>query len=393
MSLQNETAPPPLGRAIRHAFALDPDWLTIGHGAYGATPRAVLAVQDAWRARMEAQPTRFFKAILPGAIREAAAALAAYLGGEPEDLAFVENATAGCNAVLQSFPLAPEDEILVLDHGYRAVRNAARHVATRAGARIVTVHVPWPDPDPEEIVARVAAAITASTRLAILDHVTSPSALVLPIDALVRACHAVGVRVLVDGAHAPGLVPLDIPAIGADWYVGNCHKWLMAPKGSGFLWARRDRQDRLHPVVISHPYGEGFPAEFDYTGTRDSTAWLAVPAALDFCASLGGPALMRRNAELARQGGEILASRLGTQVGAAPALCAAMASVRLPWRGPATREASLLLRERLLDRRTDAPVHPIGDGLWLRLSAQAYNEPADYEDLAERCAATFAEAA
>jgi isopenicillin-N epimerase len=386
MNRANETALPQLGRAVRGAFALDPAWLTVSHGAYGATPVAVLEAQAAWRARMEAQPTVFFKRILPGAVREAAGVLAAFLGAEARDLAFVENATAGCNAVLQSLAFAPGDEILVLDHGYRAVRNAARHVAGRAGAGLAAVPLPWPDPDEDEIVARVAATLTPRTRLAILDHVTSPSAIVLPVARMIAACHAAGVPVLVDGAHAPGLVPLDLGALGADWYVGNCHKWLMAPKGSGFLWARRDRQAGLHPTVISHPYGEGFPAEFDYTGTRDSTAWLSVPAALDILAALGGPALMRRNAALARAGGELLAARLGTQLGAPAAMSAAMASVRLPWSGPATREASLLLRERLIEQhRTDAPVHPIGDGLWLRISAQAFNELDDYATLAERC--------
>jgi isopenicillin-N epimerase len=385
MSLSNETPPPALGRAIRPAFAHDPAWLTISHGAYGGTPREVLAVQDAWRARMEAQPTIFFKRILPQALRDAAGTLAAYLGADARDLAFVENATQGCNAVLQSLTFAAGDEILVLDHGYRAVRHAAMHVAARAEARIVTAAVPWPDPDADTIVANLAAAITPRTKLAILDHVTSPSAFVLPIARMIAACHDAGVPVLVDGAHAPGLVKLDLTALDADWYVGNCHKWMMAPKGSGFLWARRDRQAGLHPTVISHPYGEGFPAEFDYTGTRDSTAFLAVPAAIEFCARLGGEALMRRNAALAREAGALMAARLGTRVGAPPEMCAAMASIRLPWNGPAGREASLLLRDRLIERRTDAPVHPIGDGLWLRISAQAYNELPDYEDLAERC--------
>jgi isopenicillin-N epimerase len=383
MSLSNTS--PPLGRAIRPAFALDPDWLTVSFGAYGGTPRAVLEAQTAWRSRMEAQPSVFFKRILPAALREAAGVLATHLGAEARDLAFVENATAGCNAVLQSLTFSPGDQILVLDHGYRAVRNAARHVAGRAGAELVTVAVPWPTTDPDELVARIAAAITPRTRLAILDHVTSPSALVLPIARMVAACQAAGVKALVDGAHAPGLVALDIPAIGAEWYVGNGHKWLMAPKGSGFLWARRDAQAGLHPTVISHPYGEGFPAEFDYTGTRDSTAFLALPAALDFAAGLGGPALMARNAALAAEAAAHLAARFGTEVGGPPAMRAAMASIRLPWAGPATREASLLLRERLMERhRTDAPVHPIGDALWVRISAQAFNEIGEYDALADR---------
>jgi len=381
-----------LGRAIRPAFALDPDWLTVSHGAYGATPCAVLAVQDAWRARMEAQPTFFMKRILPGALRKAASQLAVHFGAQACDLAFVENATVGCNAVLHSLRFSEGDEILLFDQGYRAVRNAAQHVAARSGARVAMVSIPWPDPDEDEIVARLAAGLTGRTRLVILDHVTSPSALILPVARLVALCRAAGVPVLVDGAHAPGQMCLDLAALDADYYVGDGHKWLMAPRGSGFLWARRDRQEGLHPLAISHPYGEGFTAEFDYTGTRDSTAYLAVPAALDFIEGLGGPALWRRNAVLARAGAEVLAGRFGTRIGGPACMSGSMASVRLPWRGAPTREASLALRERLiLQHQTDAPVHPMGDGLWVRLSAQAYNELPDYEALAERCLLACAE--
>jgi isopenicillin-N epimerase len=383
---------PPLGRAIRAEFALDPAWLTVGHGAFGATPRRVLAAQAAWRARMEAQPTLFFVRTLPAALREAAAVLAGFLGAEARDLGFVENATAGCNAVLQSIPLAPGDTILLLDHGYRAVRLAAQHVAARTGARIETLALPWPDPDPIVIEARLVAALAARPRLVVLDHITSPSALVLPVARLVARCREAGVPVLVDGAHAPGQLALDLPAIGADWYVGNCHKWLLAPKGAGFLWARRDRQAGLHPPVISHRYGEGFPAEFDLTGTRDSTPFLTVPDAIAAWRALGGAALMARNAALAAEAGALLAARFGTRVAASPAMMAAMASVRLPWRGEATAAAALALRDRLLLRhRTDAPVMAIGGALWLRVSAQAYNEIDDYADLAERVLAACAE--
>jgi isopenicillin-N epimerase len=188
---------------------------------------------------------------------------------------------------------------------------------------------------------------------------------------------------LVDGAHAPGILTLDVPAIGADWYVGNCHKWLMAPKGSGFLWASRSVQAVLHPLVISHGYGRGFSAEFDWIGTRDPTAWLAVPDAIELHQRLGGQKLRARNAALAREAATMLAKAWGTERGTADALSGSMAAVRLPVRGPASAERAAALRIRLFEEhRIEVAVTAFADALWARVSAQAYNEPADYERLA-----------
>ena len=306
-------------------------------------------------------------------------------------MAFVENATAACNAVLRSLTLAPDDEIVVLAHGYGAVLNTVRHVAARAGARVVEVPVPFPAMDEAALLASLRAALSARTRIAVLDHITSASALVLPVAAMAQACRAVGVPVLIDGAHGPGQVALDLPATGADWYAGNCHKWLMAPKGCGFLWARPERQAGLHPTIISHGLGRGFLEEFDWTGTRDPSAWLAVGAALDFHASLGGDALMARNAALAEHATALLARRLNTDRGPGGAFAAAMGTVRLPLAGAATPERALAVRAALLDAGTDAPVQAIDGAAWLRLSAAAYNEAADYERLADIVAGVLRE--
>lgn len=377
------SAHPEPGEAIRGEFLLDPAFLTVNHGSFGATPRVVLEAQDEWRARLEAQPTRFMHR-LSGALRRAADTLAAYVGARGEDIAFVDNATTACNAVLFSLRFAPGDEIVMLDHGYGAVRNTVRHVASRTGAVLVEAALPFPDPDEAAILGAVAARLGARTKLAIIDHITSPSALVLPLERLVALCRDAGVKVLVDGAHGPGQVPLDLGALGADWYVGNCHKWLMAAKGCAFLWARADRQQDLHPVTISHGYGNGFLAEFDWTGTRDPTAWLTVDAAIDFHRRLGGPALMARNDALARDGARLVVERLGTRTGAGTAFYAAMQSVALPLDGPGTPERALRLRARLLEEfRCDAPLHCLAGGIWLRLSAQAYNTIDDYARLAE----------
>lgn len=369
-----------LGAAIRHEWRLDPDYLTVNHGSFGATPLAVLAAQDEWRRVMEAQPSRFMRRVLPDALREAAAGLGQFLGADGQDLAFVPNATAGCNAVLRSVRFQSGDEILALSHVYGAVGNTIRYVASRTGAVMRQAALPFPRPDDDAILANIQAALTPRTRLAVIDHITSSSALVLPLARIVAACHAAGVPVLVDGAHGPGQVELNLTALGADWYTGNCHKWLAAAKGCAFLWARRDRQDDLHPTVISHGYGQGFVAEFDWTGTWDPSAYLSVTAALDFHARLGGPALRARNAALAFAAGNLVAARLGTETGTGNAPTGAMAMVRLP---RATAADAAALRDQLLAAGTDVPLHAHGDEVWLRLSASAYNEISDYARLAE----------
>ena len=354
---------------------------------------------------MEAQPTRFMRAILPDALREAADCLAGFLGAQGDikgdikggvqgkDLAFVDNATAGCNAVLRSLRLEPDDEVLVLTHGYNAVRNTVRFVTERAGARMTEAAVPFPAPDADAaadgIVASVAAGLTERTRLAVIDHITSASALVLPLARIIAACHAAGVPVLVDGAHAPGHLDLDVPSTGADFYTGNCHKWLCAPKGSAFLWVSPDRQHNLHPTVISHGLDKGFLTEFDWTGTRDPSAALSVPDAIEFHQQLGGAALRARNIALAGVATGMLARRLNTEPGATGALAGAMGVVRLPV--PASEPVAKTLRDRLLEAGTDAPVFLFEGAVWLRLSAFAYNEPEDYARLADLVARVMRE--
>jgi isopenicillin-N epimerase len=371
----------------RSDWLLDPAVTFLNHGSFGAAPRAVLAEQARWRERMERQPTAFMSFELPAALRAAAEKLAAFVGAAAGDLVFVENATAGCNAVLNSLPLGASDEILLTDHGYPAVRKAAMHVAARTGARLIEATIPFPLHTRSEILAALAARLTSRTRLVIIDHVTSPTAAIMPVGELVALARAAGARVLVDGAHAPGMLSLDVSAVGADWYVGNCHKWLMAPKGSAFLWASRSAQAGLHPPVISHGYGEGFRAEFDWVGTRDPTAWLAVPAAIDHHAVLGGAGLRERNAGLARMAATLLADAWRTERGTPDALTGAMAAVRLPVREDATQEAALRYRKRLFEsKRIEVAVMAFAGALWARVSAQAYNEPADYRRLAEAVA-------
>ncbi|MBT8207697.1 MAG: aminotransferase class V-fold PLP-dependent enzyme, partial [Acidimicrobiia bacterium] len=237
---------------LRSHWRLDPEITFLNHGSFGATPTTVLDRQEALRDQMEAEPVRFFERDLETMWDTAQQALADFVGADVDDIAFVTNATAGVNAVLRSLTFEPGSEIIVTDHGYEACRNAVEYVAKRSSATVVVVPIPFPPADQASVTDAIADAVTPRTVLALVDHVTSPTGLVFPVGDIVAALEHRGVDVLVDGAHAPGMLDLDIDAIGAAYYTGNCHKWMCAPKGVGFLHVRRDRQSAVVPTVISH---------------------------------------------------------------------------------------------------------------------------------------------
>lgn len=381
------------GRALRHLWALEEDMVFLNHGAYGATPRALFERQNEWRLRMEAQPPRFFMNELPGLIRGAAGAFADFVGAAAERTVLLENATSGVNAVLRSLRFAPGERIVTTDHVYGAVRNTLRFAAERSGATVVEVPVAMPLRAAADAADAVERALDERTRLVVIDHVASPSALVFPVADVVRRCRARGIPVLVDGAHAPGHVDLDVDAIGADWYVGNAHKWLCAPKGAAFLAVGVDAARReIHPTTISHAYGQGFAAEFGKIGTRDPSAWLCIPDAIDLHRRLGGRALRDRNAALAASAGAALAAGLESELGGtAPGSFGAMVTVRLPCALEATWANAARLRDRLWrDHRVEALVTAVAGSLWLRLSVHAYNDEADFAGLPEAVRAALA---
>lgn len=363
------------GAAVKPLWPLEPDMIFLNHGSYGATPHDVLAVQREIRDRLEAQPCRFVNREAPRAIRAAARELADFLGALPKDLAFVENTTAGTNAVIASIDWREGDEVVVTDHVYNAVRNTLLHHLESAGARLTVVPIGLPVSNSAAIAADVVGAISERTRLVCIDHVASVSGVVFPVAEIAAGAANKGVDTLVDGAHAPGMLDLDVPATGAAYYVGNCHKWLCAPKGAAFIWARQDKQDGLHPTVISHDLGKGFTAEFDKIGTRDASAWLAVPAALAFHEQQGGQALRQRNRAVAVEAAERLAARFGTRTGAPPAMFGSLATVELPGRLAADRPTAEALKAALWERhRAEVHIMPFAGALWLRLSVQAYND-------------------
>jgi len=374
--------------ALAAHWTIDPRALYLNHGSFGACPRVVLEKQSQLRARLERQAVQFFLRDLEGLYDEALAALGAFVGADPQDLGFVPNASTGVNAVLRSLRFEPGDEIVTTDHTYGACRNALDWVAERAGARVVTAHVPFPISGADEVEAAVMGAVSPRTRLALLDHVTSPTGLVFPLARLVPALAERGIDTLIDGAHAPGMLPLDLRALGAAYYTGNCHKWLCAPKGAGFLHVRPDRQAGLVPTTVSHGLTvprtdrSRFQLLFGWTGTGDPTAALCVPDAIRVVGELvpgGWPEVRARNHRLACEGRDRLCTVLGIDAPAPDDMLGSLATVPLP-DGP-----DLPLQEALWTQEAiEIPVFawPAAPRRLIRISAQLYNTIAQLEVLA-----------
>jgi isopenicillin-N epimerase len=392
------------GRAMLAHFPLDPGGVYLNHGTVGVTPRAVMAARAAILEDIERHPSRVMirelmqrgtlmrpDPSLPEAkqaprLRAAAGRVAEFLGARGDGLVFVDNATSGVNAVLRSIALEPGDEILIPDLAYGGVARAAAFIARERGAAIATTTLPFPARDPASYVRAVAQAITARTRLAILDHIASETALVMPLAEMAAACQARGVAVLVDGAHAPGAIEVNIEGLGVDWYAANLHKWAFAPRSCGVLWAAPERRRGLHPAVISWGVtNDDWLQEFDWTGTRDPSPWLAAPAGLDFMRDVLGVAKMREhNHRLAWLGAQRLAARWGRPWSTPEAMVGCMVTVPLPERfGPADAATAQRLRDALLfEHGVEVPVIAIGGALWVRMSMQVYNDEGDIERLA-----------
>lgn len=378
--------PADLGHSMLVHWGLRKDMIFLNHGSYGATPLDLLQKQRAWQDQLERQPVAFINDEMPSALRDAAAALAEFVGATPDSLAFVENTTSGIGAILRSLRLGPDDEIVITDHVYNAVRQTLFHVCGQTGAQLRIVTLGMPVPSGADIATRVAAAIGPATRLVCIDHVASASAVIMPVARIAATCRAAGVALLVDGAHAPGMLTLDLDGLDADYYVGNCHKWLCTPKGAAFVRVAERAREGLHPLAISHAYGAGFPDEFYMVGTRDPSAQLTLPDAIAFHEALGGADLRARNHALAVAAGRMLAERLGTDCGAPPDMFGAMATVAMPaaLSGVADRPAANTLKARLwADHRIEVHVMPFDQRLWLRICTHAYNEIADIQALAD----------
>ncbi len=380
---------------LRQLWLLDPSIIFLNHGSFGATPRDVLDMQNAYRLRMEREPVRFLvreiEALLDAARRE----VAAFVGADAEGLVFVPNATAGVNAVLRSLDLDKHDELLVTNQEYNASRNTLEYVSQLAQSKVVAVDIPFPVASPDDVVDRILAAVTDRTRLLLIDHITSQTALVLPIERLVAEMNRRGIDTLVDGAHAPGMLPLDLRKLGAAYYTGNLHKWVCAPKGAAFLYLRENRRRGVRPIAISHGANSTRSdrsllwLEFDWTGTFDPSAWLASADAIRYIATLvpgGWPEVMQRNHSLALRARDILCDHLGIAPPAPDSMLGSMAALPLP-DGDAETAPSLYgdpLQDVLLEQHSiEVPIVP-----WpappkrvLRVSVHLYNAESEYDEL------------
>jgi len=369
---------------MRGLFLLRPGVAYLNHGSFGACPRPVFERYQAWQRELEAQPVEFLGRRFAALMRSAREALGTFVGADPDDLVFVPNATTGLNAVARSLRLEPGDEVLATDHEYGALDRTWTFLCEKAGARYVRQRVPVPFGTPGEVADAVWSGVTERTRVLFVSHVTSTTALVFPVAELARRARERGIVSVVDGAHAPGLVPLDVRAVDADFYAGNCHKWMNAPKGSAFLWARRDAQAIVEPLVVSwgwrpeRPGPSRFVDEHEWQGTRDVAAYLSVPAAIDFMSANGWDAVRNSCRELAASARE----RVNALTGKPP-----LAPADESWFAQmATMELPLcdheLLQRRLYDEfAVEIPTFSWNGGSWIRVSIQAYNDEGDVDTL------------
>ena len=377
--------------SFQQLWSLDPSVTFLNHGSFGACPTTVLEAQQRLREQLEHEPLRFFGREWEPLLDEARKKLAEFVGGDAEDLVFVPNATTGVNSVLRSLVFHPEDEILTTNHEYNACRNALDFIASRTGARVVVAKIPFPIESPQEILDAVIEQVSPKTRLALLDHVTSQTGLIFPLQQLVKQLQQRGVDTLVDGAHAPGMLPLNLLEIGATYYTGNCHKWLCAPKGAAFLYVRRDKQPEIRPLTISHGANSPrtdksrFQLEFDWMGTDDPTAYMCVPEAIAFMGSLlpgGWNELRQRNHQLALQARQLLCEALNVSMPCPDEMIGSMAVVPMP--EVLESRNFMALRDELFDRfGIQVQVVPWQEKpkLLVRVSAQIYNTLEQYEYL------------
>lgn len=393
---KNRPARPP-ANSFRRYWALAPGIVFLNHGSFGACPKPILKLQDELRSRMEAEPIQFLWRRYEERLEPARAEVARFVGARPQDLVFVTNATVGVNAVVRSLNLRAGQELLTTNHDYNACHNVLVEAARQADARVRVAHVPFPLSSSDAVVKAVLEGVNRRTRLVMLDHVTSPTALVFPIARLVRELESRGIDTLVDGAHAPGMLPLNLSGSAPAYYTANLHKWVCAPKGAGFLWVREDKQKEVQPAVISHghntprPGYSAFQDRFDWAGTFDPTAWMCAGEVIGWLGKLlpgGWDALRERNHELTVEARRLLCKRLEVEAPCPESMLGSMATLALPDRFQGIAKAGRIDAEQieLYDRfGIEVPLMRFGqpERRYFRISAHVYNTRADYEYLAQ----------
>ncbi len=383
---------------LQGQWLLEDGLVYLNHGSFGACPRPLLEKQREFQERMERQPVRFLVGELPGLLRESREALAAFVGAKPDDLALMTNATEAVNTVLRSLRWQAGDELLATDHTYNACKNALDFIAERWGVKVVVATVPYPVASPQEVVDSVLSVVSERTRFALIDAITSSTATVLPFETLVQTLEGRGIEVMVDGAHAPGMLPLHLDSLNASYFTGNCHKWLCAPKGVAFLHTRADKQEAIRPLTISHGANEPlrgrtrYTVEFNWQGTQDFSGLLCLPEILAWGEQAlegGWPAIMKRNRALVLEGRKIICDALGVEPPVPAEMIGSIATIPLP-DAPARDNVSAFdldpLKAALMEQfRIEVPIFPWPSypKRWLRISAQLYNYLDEYKQLAE----------
>ena len=386
----------PKENPLKGNWLLNSDTVFLNHGSFGATPRIVLEEQKKWQKLIEKDPVKFFDDIAPNALLESRKAIAAFVGCHHDDIAFVENATSGVNTILRSLDFNENDEILVPNHAYQACRNAIDFVAKKAGAVVVTCEIPFPVDNEQIIIEKILDCVSKKTKLALIDTVTSPTGLRMPFEKIVKLLEDRGIRVLLDAAHGIGMIPLNLDEIGASFTTSNCHKWLCAPKGSAFLHVRKDMQELIHPLTISH--GMTFPLngisrfrhEFDWTGTRDISAWCVIPFVINEIskiANMDWEGIMRHNNDLVIQARSLICEILEITPPCPDEMLSTIATIKLNFENFSNLsiyESDPIHIELLEKYNIQVPVWywPNPEGRYIRISAQLYNHLEEYEYLA-----------
>lgn len=374
--------------SLRQEFLLDPDVIFLNHGSFGATPRPVFESYQVWQRRLEWQPVQFLGTDIAAYLAEARQALGSYLNVAADNLVYVPNATFGVNVVARSLQLGPGDEVLATDHEYGACENAWLFMSRERGFRYARQPIPLPLASAADVVEQFWAGVTPQTKVIFLSHITSPTAMRLPVEAICARARAAGILTVIDGAHAPGQISLDLTAMGADFYTGNCHKWLCAPKGAGFLFARPEVQHLVEPLIIGWGWGEGrtftFGSDYldylQYLGTNDYAAYLAVPAAIAFQA--------QHDWEVIRAGCRALVERAIGRINGLTGLpllypepvgdaYSQMAIAALPDSIDLT-----VMKKRLIEEfRVEIPLIRWNGRQFIRISIQGYNDENDVDAL------------
>jgi isopenicillin-N epimerase len=365
----------------RRLWLLDPEVAHCNHGSFGALPAAVLAAQNDLRRQIAVNPMRWFRE-MPDRLHAARREVADFIGAAPDEVAFINNVSAGVSAVAQSLVLGPGDEVLSTNHIYGAVDSALDRLCARTGATRVVAPVPVESSN-DEVVAIMAEHCSEQTALVTIDQVTSPTARRFPIEAVASLAHRYGAAAMVDGAHAPGMLPLDVPKIGADFWVGNLHKWACAPVGSGALWVAPAWRDKMLSLIVSWGEADGFPLSFERVGTDDLTAWMASPCSLNVLGSLGWDRVRAHNEALVCWAQSTVCEILGSpsdELRHDAGL--SMAVVPLPAGVADTREQCHAIQQHMVTRGVEMSLRSWGGHGGVRLSAHVYNRPADYERLA-----------